>query len=160
MRWLTPPPQRTAYFSSARSPGVVLRVSRTVPPVPSRASTQRRVSVATPERWHSRLSAVRSAVSRSWVGAVTRGDPGTRLDQRAVGDELSNSLAAGPHTISMTAAATGRPAIDASRPGPEGGRADEVEGDGRGRGDVDSVGQVLVERSAHEPLDRVGVETR
>jgi hypothetical protein len=26
-RWLTPPPQRTAYFSSARRPGVVLRVS-------------------------------------------------------------------------------------------------------------------------------------
>ena len=29
-RWLTPPPARTAYFSSARSSGVVLRVSRTV----------------------------------------------------------------------------------------------------------------------------------
>ncbi len=27
-RWLTPPPMRTASFSSARSPGVVLRVSR------------------------------------------------------------------------------------------------------------------------------------
>ena len=30
MRWLTPPPQRTANFSRARSPGVVLRVSRTL----------------------------------------------------------------------------------------------------------------------------------
>ncbi len=29
-RWLRPPPQRTAYFSSARRPGVVLRVSRIV----------------------------------------------------------------------------------------------------------------------------------
>ena len=28
-RWLCPPPARTAAFSSARSPGVVLRVSRT-----------------------------------------------------------------------------------------------------------------------------------
>ena len=28
-RWLTPPPIRTAYFSSARSPGVVFRVHRT-----------------------------------------------------------------------------------------------------------------------------------
>src|SRR5659263_454784 len=28
IRWLTPPPQRTAYFSRARRPGVVLRVSR------------------------------------------------------------------------------------------------------------------------------------
>ena len=27
-RWLKPPPQRTAYFSSARSPGVVLRVQQ------------------------------------------------------------------------------------------------------------------------------------
>ena len=44
IRWLTPPPQRTAYFSSARRPGVVLRVSRTAAPVPSTASTQRRVS--------------------------------------------------------------------------------------------------------------------
>ena len=34
IRWLTPPPQRTAYFSSARRPGVVLRVSRTAAPVP------------------------------------------------------------------------------------------------------------------------------
>ena len=50
MRWLTPPPMRTAYFSSARSPGIVLRVSRMNAVVPSTASTQRRVSVATPER--------------------------------------------------------------------------------------------------------------
>ena len=34
-----PPPQRTACFSSARRPGVVLRVSRIVAPVPSTAST-------------------------------------------------------------------------------------------------------------------------
>ena len=36
MRLLVPPPQRTAYFSRARSPGVVLRVSSTVRPVPAR----------------------------------------------------------------------------------------------------------------------------
>ena len=35
MRWLMPPPQRTAYFSSKRSPGVVLRVSARRTPVPS-----------------------------------------------------------------------------------------------------------------------------
>src|SRR5437763_3263481 len=28
IRWFSPPPQRTAYFCSARSPGRVLRVSR------------------------------------------------------------------------------------------------------------------------------------
>ena len=38
-RWLTPPPQRTAYFSSARKPGVVLRVSVITAPVPATAST-------------------------------------------------------------------------------------------------------------------------
>ena len=38
-RWLRPPPQATAYFSSARRPGVVLRVSRMAAPVPSIAST-------------------------------------------------------------------------------------------------------------------------
>ena len=70
-RWLTPPPQRTAYFSSSRRPGRVLRVSRMRAPVPSTASTQARVAVATPERWQTRLSAVRSAVSRPRTGART-----------------------------------------------------------------------------------------
>ena len=41
-RWLRPPPQRTAYFSSERSSGIVLRVSRTRAPVPSTASAQAR----------------------------------------------------------------------------------------------------------------------
>ncbi len=71
IRWLRPPPQRTAYFSNARSPGRVLRVSRIAAPVPSTASTHRRVAVATPERWHSRFSAVRSAVSRARTGPAT-----------------------------------------------------------------------------------------
>ena len=111
MRWFTPPPQRTAYFSSARRPGVVLRVSRTRAPVPSSASTQRCVSVATPDRWHSRLSAVRSAVRSRRVGAVTRAIsvPGSTTDPSAT--SCSNWLAVDPHTISITAAATGRPAI-------------------------------------------------
>ena len=68
IRWLTPPPQRTAYFSSARSPGRVLRVSRMLAPEPRMVSVQIRVRVATPDRWVSRFSAVRSAVSRSRTG--------------------------------------------------------------------------------------------
>ena len=48
MRWLVPPPAATAAFSSARSPGVVLRVSRIRAPVPATASTYRAVSVAIP----------------------------------------------------------------------------------------------------------------
>jgi hypothetical protein len=35
MRWFAPPPARTAYFSSFRQPGVVLRVSRIWPSVPA-----------------------------------------------------------------------------------------------------------------------------
>ena len=34
MRWFSPPPQTTAYFSSTRKVGVVLRVSRMIAPVP------------------------------------------------------------------------------------------------------------------------------
>ena len=40
IRWLLPPPQRTAYFSAARRPGRVLRVSLTTAPVPATASTK------------------------------------------------------------------------------------------------------------------------
>jgi hypothetical protein len=39
IRWLLPPPQRTAYFWARRRPGKVLRVSSTVAPVPAMAST-------------------------------------------------------------------------------------------------------------------------
>ena len=44
-----PPPMRTAYFSNVRSPGVVLRVSRTLQGKSFTASTYLRVSVAVPE---------------------------------------------------------------------------------------------------------------
>ena len=70
-RWLTPPPQRTAYFCSARYAGSVLRVSSTRARVPSSASTQAAVAVATPERWQAKLRAVRSAVSRPRTGPST-----------------------------------------------------------------------------------------
>ena len=86
IRWLTPPPQRTAYFSRARRPGVVLRVSRTLAFVPSRTSAQARVAVAMPDRRHSRLSALRSAVSRSRVRVVTRQQLLAGLDPVAVLD--------------------------------------------------------------------------
>ena len=39
MRWLLPPPQRTAYFCARRRPGIVLRVSRIFARVPRTAST-------------------------------------------------------------------------------------------------------------------------
>ncbi|CAM5713868.1 hypothetical protein SBADM41S_03980 [Streptomyces badius] len=82
IRWLSPPPQRTAYFSRARRPAVVLRVSRTLALEPSSTSAQARVAVAMPERRQSRLSALRSRVSRSRVRVVTVGSFG-RGDQGA-----------------------------------------------------------------------------
>ena len=47
---------------------MVLRVSRTTAPVPATASTKAAVRVATPDRWPSRLSMVRSAASRTLAG--------------------------------------------------------------------------------------------
>src|SRR4051794_10481554 len=70
MRWLTPPPAATAAFSSARRPGVVLRVSRMRAPLPATASTKRAVSVATPERWPRKLRPTRSAASSARAGPL------------------------------------------------------------------------------------------
>ena len=63
MRLFVPPPHRTAYFSRARMPGVVLRVSSTIAPEPDSTSAQRRVWVATPEVREMMLRMVRSATS-------------------------------------------------------------------------------------------------
>ena len=71
-RWLTAPPARTAAFCSVRSPGVVLRVSQIrADPPDAAASTNRRVIVATPDRWHRKFSAVRSPVSTDAIGPLT-----------------------------------------------------------------------------------------
>lgn len=108
MRWLTPPPQRTAYFSRARRPGVVLRVSLTLALVPSRTSAQARVAVAMPESRQSRLSAPRSPVSRSRVRVVTVSSfwPGTTRSPSRTCRSTSN---ADVQTMDRTASATCRP---------------------------------------------------
>src|SRR5215472_15168100 len=62
-RWLWPPPQRTAYLSSTRSPGTVLRVSRIWARVPCTASTNLRVKVAMPPRRCRTLRITRSQQS-------------------------------------------------------------------------------------------------
>ena len=64
-RWLLAPPAATAAFSSARRPGIVLRVSSTPAPVPCTSREARAASVATPDRWVRKFSAVRSALSRA-----------------------------------------------------------------------------------------------
>ena len=48
--WLAPPPATTAYFCSARRPGIVLRVSQTFAFVCAMASAMVAVPVATPLR--------------------------------------------------------------------------------------------------------------
>ena len=108
VRWLTPPPQRTAYFCSARRPGNVLRVSSTRVGEPSRASTQRAVAVATPERWQARLRAVRSATSRRWVRPATRITT-SPFSTRVPSGSRSVTVASAPIMKKVTAA-TPRPA--------------------------------------------------
>ena len=70
-RWLAPPPARTAYFSSTRSVGVVLRVSK-MAARPAAASTKRRVRVAVPDMRCRKLRAVRSALSSAAALPVMR----------------------------------------------------------------------------------------
>ena len=110
-RWLAAPPARTAAFSSARRPGVVLRVSHTRIAGPA-ASTKRRVRVATPERWHTKLRAVRSAVSTDASGPATvpstwpavTASPSAAvpaaLHRRVdLGERLGGAVGAGQHAV-------------------------------------------------------------
>jgi hypothetical protein len=106
---LVPPPTRTAYFSSARRPGVVFRVSRTVALLPARASAHLRVCVATPDIRHSRLSAVRSAVSRDRVGPVITASTSPRTT-RVPSSTRWSKVAVPPDVAANTWAATGSPA--------------------------------------------------
>ena len=109
IRWLRPPPHRTAYFSSWRSPGVVLRVSRTVHPVPDRASAQAPVAVAIPDRWVRKLSRVRSAPSSSRIGAVMR-ISSAPASIRSPSARSGSADSGGIPAASRTARATGTPA--------------------------------------------------
>ena len=113
MRLLVPPPARTAYFSSARRPGVVLRVSSTVALLPASRSAQRRVWVATPDIRQSRLSAVRSAVSSARVGPVTTASTSPRRT-RSPSATRASKVAAPAEVAAKTSAATGRPATTPS----------------------------------------------
>ncbi len=61
-RWLTPPPIRTASFSSNLKLGVVLRVSSTLQPVPATASAYCRDTVAVADKVCNKFNAVRSPV--------------------------------------------------------------------------------------------------
>ena len=75
-RWLVPPPATTAAFSSSRSPGVVLRVSRTRARVPATAR-----DVARGQRRHP--AEALQEVQRRALGGEQRG--GVALERRAPG---------------------------------------------------------------------------
>ena len=157
MRWLTPPPHRTAYFSSARSPGVVLRVSRITAPVPATASTQRRVSVAMPDRWDSRLSVVRSAVRSSRVGPSRSATPRPRATGRRPRHETTDHDVPVPASA-RTVSATTSPATTPSARATKSATASLVSGHGRHAGDVHAAGQVLGDGEPGDPLYVVGIE--
>ena len=114
MRLLVPPPTRTAYFSSARRPGVVLRVSSTVAFVPASSSAHLRVWVATPDIRQSRFSAVRSAVSRDRVGPVTTASTSPRTT-RAPSSTRWSKVAVPPEVAAKTCGRDRQPGHHAGR---------------------------------------------
>ena len=167
-RWLTPPPARTAAFSSARSPGVVLRVSHTrhAGLAAAAASTNRRVSEATPERWQRKLRAVRSAVSTDASGPVTvaitspgpRRSPSPRcqvtVDRRVeLGERLASTQArAGQHALGARAQRRRHLCVRRHERGGEVAEGPEVLGEGPRHRLVDGSGR-WVERRRHDCED-------
>ena len=87
MRWLWPPPRRTAYFSSRRQPGVVLRVSNTWQGSPATAWTYFAVCVATPLSRCTKFSRGSLAGQDGAHPAADDGQHRPRRHGRAVGDE-------------------------------------------------------------------------
>ena len=65
-----PAPRPHGRLLQRPQPGIVLRVSHTRTSGPT-ASTKRRVSVATPDKWRAKFSAVRSAVRIEASGPLT-----------------------------------------------------------------------------------------
>src|SRR6266851_5799329 len=112
-RFSTPPPIRTAYSSSARRPGVVLRVWVIRAPVPATASTARRVSVAIPESRCRKLRATRSppSTARADARTVARVAPVSTQPPSAIRASSSAHASSSRNTSAATAipATTNRP---------------------------------------------------
>ena len=159
IRWLRPPPHRTAYFSSWRSPGVVLRVSRTVQPVPDRASAQAPGGGGDPGQ-------VGEEVEQGPFGpeqlAHRGGDAdqlGAGLDPVTVGAQRLGRLRRDPGGVQ-----DGEGDRDAGQhaglAGYGAGHGARIRRGGGGRGDIGPVPQVLRQRAAHGSLGVVGVQAR
>src|SRR2546422_910086 len=112
-RLSTPPPTRTAYNSSARSPGVVLRVWVIRAGVPATASTARRVSVATPLKCWRKFKATRSPASSASPRACTvaRTAPGSLRPPSAIQGTTRAAGSSSANTVPTTGspATTNRP---------------------------------------------------
>ena len=108
MRWFDPPPMRTAYFSSWRNPGIVLRVSSSVQSGLSIARTYSATIVAMPERCWTVFRALRSAVSmaRALPSSRIRSVPAATLSPSAT----RSSILISGSSARKKASATPRPA--------------------------------------------------
>jgi hypothetical protein len=76
-------------------------------PVPATASTQAAVAVATPDRWQSRFSAVRSAVRKLRTGARTTRAASPAASRSPSARRASTGRPPSPRTASSTARAAG-----------------------------------------------------
>ena len=152
-RWLKPPPQRTAYFSSTRRPGVVLRVQTMRAFVPATASTSARVAVATPERWPTKFSATRSAVRMPRAGAFDRREQRAGVDASCRPASAISKLQRRDRPDGTRIRAAISPAIV------PGLRATSLRAQARLRrhdqfaGDVARAAEILLERMAHDGFD-------
>ena len=148
-RWLKPPPQRTAYFSSARSPGVVLRVQQKRVRVPAMRRTNSCVAVAMPDRWPRKLSATRSAARTARAGPATVISAvlaATLAPSRCVA-----AISMSGRELGKVAATSGRPAITPASRATTTARARRVLRDGGDRGDVAGAAEVLGRARASPP---------
>ena len=149
-----PPPQRTAYFSSERRPGVVLRVSAMRVVVPATASTTARVLVAMPLRWPRMLRQVRSPVriARLEPSSVASVAPAaTRSPSADVARDGDVAVEELEHVEADVEAGDGAAARATMRP-----CGGCVVGNEGGAGEVAALGEVLDECALQHRVDLVG----
>ena len=149
------PPQRTADFSKARKPGLVLRVSRMRRRAPSTSSTQRRSSSRSP-------TSGRDVERGALCGRATRGRARERR-RRLRRDSITVLLAVGrcDRVVGHDSSSAAQPAARRRRPSSRGEIRDafHVERHRREAGDVDALAEVL-DSATCTAADRARVESR
>ena len=119
----------------------------------------RPVAVATPERWHSRFSAVRSAVSRPRTAARTARAGSPAVSRAPSGSAVDLPYPSAPRT-SRKHRKDGRDPASTPARGGEGADRDGVGGHGGGGGGVGAVAQVLGQCGPDDPVVFVGTRRR